>query len=231
MAAVALVIVATLGVKVIPPVLSRFRQPAVEPQPQPSGERGGSAKETRRAASRDGAGAGAADSGSGAAAGGAASRRENAELKKTVDDARQRAERERARAVRAKATALPRFRAGDEAMARGSDLATKNSSRIRPAPYSNAVALFLRSLDDVESALANRDPVGTRGNTAPVTPPANTGRSSAPPSAPSTRPHPQEKPAEPAPRRIPRRPSIRFRRRRVEERAAAGQADSGPADD
>jgi hypothetical protein len=120
---------------------------------------------------------------------------ETSKLKGAVEEARRRAGRARASAVRAKAAGLPRFKAGEEAMARGSDFAGDDQFEESVRAFNNATSLFIRASEDAETALANAAARGGGpGNTAPGTSSTPAGGTSA--GSMASQPEPMDKPAE-----------------------------------
>ena len=218
-AAVALAIVAFIGVKVIPPALSRFGQAAVEPQPPSSTTVVVPPKKPDAPPVATAPGPAPVNpTPNPPAAAPSPEENKSAELKGAVEEARRRAARARASAVRGKASGLPRFRAGDDAMARGSELATEEQLEDSARAFSNAATLFLRALDDVESALASKDPGGTSGNPAAGTSANNSGKDAA-----ATPPRPA-----PTPVRQAGRPGAGAA---WQSRSATGRADSARTTD
>ena len=197
MAAVALALAAFVGIKVIPPALSRWRAASQQAQVQPSPTVAPPRNPVTPPPATDPEPAPTRQPDPAPPV--VTPVEDNSKLKEAVEEARRRAVRARASAVRAKASGLPRFRAADDAMARGSELATEGQFEESGRAYSNAATLFLRALDDVETALASRDAGGTRGNATAGTPSNSSGKDVATPSAPV--PTPTDKPAETGARR------------------------------
>jgi hypothetical protein len=127
---------------------------------------------------------------------------DNSKLKDAVEEARRRAARARASAVRAKASGLPRFRAADEAMKRASDFASEEQLEQSARAFNNAATLFIRSIDDVETALASSNPSGNTTDTKVIVTPSNPAGSNTPSNTPAvpTIDKPADKSAETAPR-------------------------------
>lgn len=214
MAAVVVLILGVVGVKVVPPLLTRFQPdpsqppssavvvPPAKPSPAnttsttpPGPEPAAPAAPIARPEPEPGTSKPAVEP--------APVADDTSALKDAADAARRTAEGARARAVRAKATGLPRFRRADEAMARAEDLSRDERYQAAERAFNTATSLFRGSVEDVDTALASAAPIG-RGNTGAgggstggAPPTANPGRTTSEPAGTATHTGTAE-PAEPA---------------------------------